>query len=66
MVYSCGVSEIPNQTTCIRILIENVSYHPSLNTDFGQALYRFLQDQGLMTDPDVRLQVGIDPPTPMR
>jgi hypothetical protein len=65
MVYSSGVSEIPNQTTRIRIDIPNVRYDASLHTDFAHALTQFLHDQGLIT-PDVRVEMAIEPPTPGR
>ena len=57
------VTEIPNQMTRIHINIDNVIYNPSLNTDFPHAMAQFLCDQGLMTGPDVRLQMAIEPPT---
>jgi hypothetical protein len=67
MVYSSGVSEIPNETTRIRIVIHNVIPTASLHTDFihalTHALTQFMTDQGLMT-PDVRLEMNIEPPTP--
>jgi hypothetical protein len=58
------VSEIPNQTTRIRINIDNVSYRPSLNTDFAEALLQFLHDQRVLGGPHVRFQMAIEPPTP--
>ena len=36
------VSAIPNHTTRIRILLDNVAYNASLETDFAEALVQFL------------------------
>ena len=60
MVYSYGVSEIPNETTRIKIDIHNAN----VDTDgFISALAQFITDQPWMS-PDVRLVMSFEPPTP--
>jgi hypothetical protein len=53
------VSEIPNETSRIKIAIHNAN----LDTDgFISALAQFITDQPWMT-PDVRLVMAFEPPT---
>jgi hypothetical protein len=54
------VSEIPNETSRIKIAIQNAN----VDTDgFISALAQFITDQPWMT-PDVRLVMAFEPPTP--
>jgi hypothetical protein len=57
--YSYAMSEIPNETTSIKIAIHNAN----VDTDgFISALAHFITEQPWMT-PDARLVMSVEPPT---